>query len=461
MPVSPLLDQILGRVERRYRLPAIDAALAHAPHAQPATRVAVAIEQARQAVERGLAPDDGLRPVFIDALAALIQEAMRARQGDPAFQAMVLRHRTDAVREYASLAAHAESDRRTVRAAVNAVAHPAKLERLPSGPVRGGLHALQAATAAGHWPRGRDAARRLSALPALPDEAARGVDRLLRSAALDRLERLDALAADAAVRDYLALAARRGPAPGSAAAAVQGQASRQRGEAVEASTARALRAVAQCLNHEERARARYRVVTSMRVPAAIPASHDRAKTEWDAVLLRHVGGEGGTALWDICLLAEAKASADAATTDLPRLLRGLRLLAHAEAGAAYAFETREGPVRLRGASLAALRTDEAALVRSVLYCCEAPAEAAPRLLGAASRMQLLCAPPSLDYAAALARGQADPAPLGAVWDQLAQSARWGAVLHQYPAQRQVRNLMVRPDDLQGALAAVSARSTGH
>lgn len=452
MPVSPLLEQILRNVARRYRLPALDEAPARLHDGHPAAVIALSIEQARRDHERGQAPDAALKQTFTQALARLIQEAMRAEQGDPGVQAMALRHRSVPVREYALLAAQAEADRRAVHAVVNAIAHPAKLERLPPGPMREGLRALQGALAQRRWDGVREAARHLAGLPDVPGEVLPGLDRLLDTPALDHLRRQDALTAEADVREYLALGARSGPRPGSEAAVAEGLASRRRGDAVEAATARAMQALAGRLDREAGLQASYRVVTSMRVPASIPASHERAKTEWDVVLLRHAGMQGDTALWDVCLLAEAKASADAAPTDLPRLVRGLRLLAHADAAIAYTFETREGRVLLRGASLAALRTEPAEVARQVLYCCEAPVEPAPRLLGAASRMQLLCAPPSLEVAAAMTPGQpVDPAPLAAIWDQLPVSAHWAGVFHQYPALEQVRNLMVHPDDLHAAI----------
>ncbi|MFH7112108.1 3-deoxy-D-arabino-heptulosonate 7-phosphate synthase, partial [Achromobacter xylosoxidans] len=86
-------------------------------------------------------------------------------------------------------------------------------------------------------------------------------------------------------------------------------------------------------------------MTSLRVPAELAADADGAKTEWDAVLFRRPERPASCPpLWDICLLVEAKASVEAATTDLPRLLRRLRLLARAQSGAVYALATQEGRV---------------------------------------------------------------------------------------------------------------------
>src|SRR5690606_6403215 len=169
----------------------------------------------------------------------------------------------------------------------------------------------------------------------------------------------------------------------------QGAASEHGGAAVEAVAGEALEALARRLNVAEGASAQYRAVTSMLVPASIPASPERAKSEWDTVLLKRANAPDGTAAWDVCLLVEAKASVDAATTDLPRLLRGLRLLGHADENTIYFFQTRQGRVPVRGASLRALGRSGNDSTKRVLYCCDAPAETAPRLLGAASKMQLL------------------------------------------------------------------------
>jgi hypothetical protein len=453
-PSPPLLDTILRTVARRYRVPSTPEAATQAPNAGPATLLAMTVEHARQALARGVTPDAATRQDFLRALAQLIHEAMRAKEGDPAFQAIVLRHRAPQVREFASLSAVADQDRRQIHAAANAIAHPAKLQRMAPGPDRDALAPLQAAVSTASWTALRDAARRLRAVPdkVVDPSVQRALARLLDDQALERLQRLDALAPDAQVRQYQSLWDRHGPRSGSPGAAAQGSAAQRRGAAVEALATQALDALAQRLNHAEGDPARYRVVTAMLVPSSIPASSERAKSEWDAVLLRQTCTAAATPVWDVCLLIEAKASVDAATADLPRLQRGLRLLAHAESHIVYPFQTRQGIVNLRGASLRALPTDSPALNGTVLYCCDAPADAAPRLLSAASRMQLLSAPASVDYACRLEAGQQpDPSALEPVWRQLLESPQWAPVLHQYPMLRQVRDLMVHVDDL---LAAV-------
>ncbi|AXF25731.1 3-deoxy-D-arabino-heptulosonate 7-phosphate synthase [Burkholderia pyrrocinia] len=456
-PLPALFDEILRTVARRYRLPPLDSVSSPADAANPATTLARVIEEACRMLGDGQSPCAELRQRFIDALARMIRDAMDPRSGDPAFQASVLRHDAPSVREYASLSAHAEQDRRALHSAVNAIAHPAKLERSAQAWRRDGLARLHAAATAASWV---DLDAALAQLLALPDMAAdtafeQDIVKLKDSPALERMLRLDALASDEHVRRYRALWVRQGPLEGSTVAVAQGVASQQRGAAVEALAAQVLDALARRLEAVD-ARRTYRVVTSMRVPSSIPGRHDRAKTEWDAILLERMRGDEAAPVWNVRFLVEAKASADAATTDLSRLLRGLNLLAQADADTIYAFETHQGTVRVHGASLRALTTDDAALQREVLYCCDASADATPRLLGAASRMQLLSAQASLEYASALAQQpDADPGGLGVIWHALLTLPPWHAVLHQYPSLRQVRELMVAIDDLRAAIGDVA------
>lgn len=459
-PPPHLLAETLRRVERRYRLPPLATPSSLSASDTPATKLAVAIEAARKAAASAHVPDAALERLFVDALAQMIRHAMREEGGDAMLQATVLRHREAQVREYAELAAGADQDRRTIHAAVNAIAHPAKLERQPPGAQRDALARLQATASSASW---HDLMQELGTLSASPEitaspTLARDIAKLAAQPALVHLLRLDALAADARVRQYRALLERNGPRPGSAQAIAQGTRSQQRGAAVEMLAMQALDALAQRLNEATPANPPYRVVTSMRVPSAIPGSHERAKTEWDAVLLERAPAQPDAEdaeVWNIRLLVEAKASVDAATTDLPRLLRGLRLLAHADVDRVYAFETQQGSVKLSGASLHALSTEDAALRDAVLYCCDAPAETPPRLLGAASRMQLLSAHPSVGFANALAEHRtANAHALDTIWQALLESPHWHSVLHQYPMLVQVRDLMVHTDDLMAAIRSL-------
>lgn len=452
-PVQPaplLLQDILRTVRRRYRLPAMPTASSRTQGDSPSATLAIVLEQIRVSLEAGDTPDDALKYRFFDALDRLIREAMQPARGDTAFQAMVLRHQTAAVREYASLAAHANQDRREVHAAVNTIAHPAKLQRMPSGALHAALTRFQAFAIAEDWNALSACAEQI--LPLAQAEAdsalARGTDRLFGSPALGRLQRLAVLVSDEQVQRYRSLWDQQGPRAGSAIAMEQGAASQQRGAAVEARAAQALEVLAQRLNAQPENRTPYRVVTSMRASPSLPGNADYAKSEWDAVLLQQVSSDGDAPAFDVCLLIEAKASVDAATTDLPRLLRGLRLLASAEADATYVFDTHQGRVRLRGSSLKRFAGDDTHVAGSVLYCCDASADAYPKLLSTATRMQLLSAPGSVAYASRVADAACgDRQSLASVWEQLLTSTRWDTVRRQYPLLRQVRDLMVHVDDL--------------
>src|SRR5262249_35703028 len=147
------------------------------------------------------------------------------------------------------------------------------------------LHALALSSS---WSALHDAVQRLLNLRAKADDTPTRhlLSRLADSPELERLRRLETLESDALVRPYRTLWDRHGPRSGTAAAAAQGVDAQRRGTAVEALTAQALQALARRLNEADGTGTPFRVVTSMRVPASIPAKHERAKTEWDAVLLR-------------------------------------------------------------------------------------------------------------------------------------------------------------------------------
>jgi hypothetical protein len=459
----PRLADTLRRVARRYCLPAVPETRAadSSQPADPATALAITIEQTRMAVARGVAPGPAQQHLFTQALADLVHEALRPSGGDAAFQAILLRHHAPQVQAYASLSAHADQDRRTIHAIVNAIAHPAKLQRRQADAQRDKLAQLHALKDAADWSALADTARQLANRGVLDDtRAAQGLARLLASEEIDRLQRLAALSSDIQVQQYQALLDRQAPRSGTDAAIAQGSAAQLRGACVETKAAQVLDALADVLNktvsvqqgQSASAQPPYRVVTSMRVPAAMPGNTDRAKSEWDAVLLRQARSVDGQACWDVCLLVEVKASIDAATTDFSRLLRGLQLLASADRDTVYTFATHQGEVRLRGASLAALPTDISDLPRTVLYCSDAPADTRPRLLSAASRMQLLASDTGLAYAGKLASGQApDPRDLEPVWHALLESPRWRAVLDQYQGLYRVRSLMVHLEDLSAAI----------
>lgn len=467
MPPASPLSALLHTVVRRYRIPRPRAA-ALAADCGPGATLARTIEQLQAAQAAGQPPDPALREAFITALASLVRAALRPEDGDPAFQAMVLEHRYSQVREFLALRRQEASDRRQLRTAVDALAHPRKPPRMATDTARALLADLHAAATAAAWPRMTCIALALEGMPEVKHAAGLepALRALLQSPALARLERIDALSRDPRVRQYTSIREKQGPRAGSDEASAQGQLARQRGVAVEVLATRALEAVARYLDQAQAdpdgpgnaARPRYRVVTSLRVPAELAADADRAKTEWDAVLLRRAEGPASCPpLWDICLVVEAKASVEAATTDLPRLLRGLRLLARAQSNAVYAFAAQQGRVQVRGASLAALPTREAALADAVLYCCDAPADGPFAPLNAASRMQLLSAPASLAYASALAEGAPlDADMLAPLWLDLQRAARWQPLLGLAAMRERARSLMVHPDDLLAAAAPATA-----
>ena len=472
-PCSPL-NALLRTVPRRYRVPPLgdQHALADAPSAP--REIAVTIELARAALARGEQPDAAIKDRFLHALERLITDALHAQAGDFAFQAMVFRHRHATVREYASLQAHGDKDARRVRSRVDAIAHPGKLRQKEPGPLRDGLSQLYGQSSMGTWAEAAETGRcllagletRANSQPDVPRTLPSDIGleqslrHLLGDPALARLQRLSALAQDNDVAHYLALWAAHGPRSGSAEAAAQGAGAQQRGAQVEAIAAQALDALAAQLNRDSSPQWTYRVVTAMHVPAVLVDSAERAKTEWDVVVLRRQKIEdakdteapdgAASPPWDVCLLVEAKASADAATTDFPRLLRGLQLLSKADPNVAYAFLTKQGTVPIRGGSLHSLPTTDATatLQDAVLYCSDAPADSAPKPLSAASRMQLLSSTTTLDYAGKLALGEAvDVQDLEPVWQALLTDARWLTVLNQYATLRRVRDLMVHVADL--------------
>ncbi|MFY3679241.1 3-deoxy-D-arabino-heptulosonate 7-phosphate synthase [Achromobacter xylosoxidans] len=457
MPTTAPLHAILHAVARRYRVSGATAGPATHDHAGALARI---IERLQAVVSAGGEPGSSWRDAFLTALDGLVRDALRPDGGDPAFQAAVLAYRQPEVRAYLALRREAAADSRKMRTTADALAHPRKPARLAPGPARELLAQLHAATTTGAWREVAEAARALSSMPQVTtlDDLASALRTLRDDPALARLCRGEALAAAPAVQRYESLRARLGPRAGSNEASAQALLARQRGVAVEAMAARALEAVARYLDQAEGPQAsaaepRYRVVTSLRVPAGLAADADRAKTEWDGVLLRRADP---APLWDVCVMVEAKASVEAATTDLPRLLRGLRLLARAQPGQAYAFSTQQGMIQVRGASLAALPVTEATLAQQVLYCSDAPVDAAPAGLHAASRMQLLSAPSCLAYAAALSEGRAmDKNDLAPLWQALRHDPRWRPVLDLAAMRQLARSVMVHPDDLLATVARLS------
>lgn len=417
--------------------------------------LAFAIAAARLAKERHLPPSPHSQETFTWALAQLIRQALAAEGGDPAFQAIVLQAREAAVHEHVQLRRMRAADQRSVRTATHAIAHPGKLRRMPTGAAREALARLHALAAAASWDALAQAvehtlAQNLSEQPALgaPLEA------LLSNPALARLQRGDELLRLDTVQRYQALCERRGPLAGSHAAATEGRTSAREGERAEQVAAEAFGKLAELLNRHRDGAAGYRVMRSLRTPRGFPGTANKAKEEWDAALLR---SEQGVAA-DLVLLAEIKASPAAATSDFPRLLRGLQRLAHASADAAYVFASADGAARILGASLRELEPTGHSLPTHVIYCCSAAAEPPPQLLSAASKAVLLAEPASLAFAEQIARGESPPhAALASVWNELQAAPRLRAALHQYETATKARAAMLHPDDL---LAAVERSLVG-
>lgn len=450
---TALLLAAVQAAPRRYRMPPLPADAAAAAAAGPDAALAFAIEAARQAA----APLAELQPLFTRALAQLIAAALQADGGDAGFQALVLRARDAEVDEHVRLAAQEPADRRAIRIAADAFAHPGKVRALPAGALAEALARLHEAMAAQAWDATRRAVARLGALGPQGPLFDSWLAGLVAHPALARLERADVLRERDAVRRYRALCEQRGPLAGSEAAAAQGRASARVGGDAEDATVEAFRAIAQLLNAGGNGTA-FRVVNTLRVPRGFPGAADKAKDEWDAAIVREpVDGEGA----EIALLAEVKASPAAATPDFWRLLRGLQRLAHAGPGANHDFPAAGRSVRITAASLRRLQPAGDALPPHVIYCCSAPAEPQPALLSAATRGVLLAEAAAVAWALRWQDGAAPPDGLLApVWEALATAPRLRSALHQYQSAQRVRAAMLQPGDLLQAVreAAESAGS---
>lgn len=437
-----LLLAALAAAPRRFRLPPLPADLAQASAAGTAPAIAFCIEAARAGRARGVPAPESVAALFMHTLAALIGQALQPQGGDPAFQALVLHSQDADVQAHVRLAAQADADRRALRAAVDALAHPGKLRGLPDSAPRDALARLHRLAAAGDWPTLREA---------LADaETPAPLRELAAHPALARLEQRDVLRAQPAVQRYLALCGQRGPRAGSDAAANAGRASARLGEQAERETVAVFAQVAALLQPLDGGRTRWRVVRGLRPPPGFPGASHRAKDEWDVALLRQAPQDAAA---QVALLAEVKASAAAATSDLPRLLRGLERLAQA-APAPQRFASADGPVDLCGDSLAQLAATARTLPARVIYCCCASASQPTQPLAAAAKAVLLAEPACLAFARRRLQGD-DPPPddLAPVWHELAQAPRLRAALHQDETARAARAAMLHPQDL---LQAVSA-----
>ena len=459
--LDALLLAALGTAPRRYRLPPLPADAEAAVAGGTEATLAFAIEAARieKASPAALPGHDGIQALFTRALAQLIREAIAPEGGDPAFQAAMLQAQDAQVQEHVQLSRQRAADRRSVRMAVDAIAHPGKLRREAAGALRDALARLHGFAAAGAWAELAQAIGQLLApeLPG-PGNSRAPLEAISSSPALQRLVRGSELLRLESVQRYQALCERRGPVAGSDAAAAEGRASAQQGRIAEQAAVEAFRKIAEMLNRHCKGVATYRIARGLRTPRGFPGEASKAKEEWDAAIVRgDACGEGGGA--DLVLLAETKASPAAATSDFPRLLRGLQRLAQARAEAVYAFASADGEQRIAGASLQGLRPIRRLLPPHVIYCCSAPPEALPQSLGAATKAVLLAEPASLAFAQQLARGEAPShAVLAPVWHALATAPRLQAALHQYETAQKARAAMLHPDDLLASVAHCLQRS---
>lgn len=460
--LDALLLAALRTAPRRYRLPPLPADAEAAVAGGTEATLAFAMEAARieKASPAALPGHDGIQALFTRALAQLIREALAPERGDPAFQAAMLQAQDAQVHEHVQLSRQRAADRRTLRMAVDAIAHPGKLRREAAGAARDALGRLHGLAAAGAWTELAQAIGRLLAqeLPGAGNFRA-PLEAIQSSPALQRLARGSELLRLESVQRYQALCERRGPLAGSDAAAAEGRASAQQGRIAEHAAVEAFRKIAGMLNRHCQGATTYRVARGLRTPRGFPGEARKAKEEWDAAIVRGDAcgeADGGA---DLVLLAETKASPAAATSDFPRLLRGLRRLAQARAEAVYAFASADGEQRIAGASLQGMRPIRRLLPPHVIYCCSAPPEALPQPLGAATKAVLLAEPASLAFAQQLARGEAPShAALAPVWHALATAPRLQAALHQYQTAQKARAAMLHPDDLLASLAHCLQRS---
>ena len=449
--LDSLLLAAVDAAPRRYRMRSLPADANSAESIGVDASLAFAIEAARIAQQDGATPPASVQHLFTHALAGLIRNAFASEGGDPAFQARVLQAQSAEVREHVRLAAQAASDRRAVRVAIDAIAHPGKLREMPDGAARDELARLHRLATNGDW----EALAAMTQPPTVHGAAAaqpvRGLLEALRSnPALHRLVLGSELLRDEAVQRYLELNGRSGPLAGSDAAAASGRTSARLGEAAEQTAVQSLSVIADLLNRRGGQGVGYRVVQSLRPPRGFPGETNKAKDEWDAAIVR--SAEEGGGVDEIVLLVEIKVSPAAATSDLSRLVRGLQRLGQADANQTYVFASAGGKVSLPGGSLRRLDPHGHSLPRHVIYCCSAPAESRPQLLNAATKAVLLGEPESIAFAQRFASGEAPPeADLLPVWRALAEAPRLRSALYQYETARQAREAMLHPLDL---LAAV-------
>lgn len=455
LDTDALLLAALHATPRRHRLPPLPADVDAARAAGIEATLAFAIDGLRQAVDAGRPPPLELQQVFTEALAARVELALREPpEGDPAFQAALLRAEEPAVDEHVRLADAAAGDRRSLRLQVDAIAHPGKLARHPEA-MREGLARLHRLAESQVWPLLRPALAELQASLPADDPLQASLAALQASPALQRLERAAVLLVEEPVQRYRVLSDLAGPAAGSAEAQAQGQQAAQTGAEAEQDSVQMLERIAALLQQQASDAWQLWVPRNLRMPRGFPGEASHAKAEWDAAIVASpaAGGPG-----QLLLLVEVKSSPAAAGPDLPRLVRGLQRLAQAEATQSYELPSADGPVRLQGASLRRLLPAGAALPPQVVYFCQAARETRPGWLTPASRAQLLAQPATLAFGQRLLRGEPVGHPtLLPAWQDLASAPRLRSVLLQGETLRAARECLLRPSDLLYEVSALISR----
>jgi hypothetical protein len=417
-----LLAAAIREAPRRWRMAPLPADV----QAAAAAPVDVALAFALECVRTGAVA--GVRELFVGSLAALVAQAADPQGGDPAFQALVTRANDATVREFVALQSQLAQDMRSVRRAVDAIAHPAKLVGVDE-PERVRLAALHALAKDGRWGelRGRGAGL---------------FDGLAVRDALHRLVRGEELRGSAAIAGYMGLLGAQGPLAGSAAAAANGRDSARAGDAAEAQAVDALQQIADGLMQREAPA--LRVVNGLRTPRGFPGDAVKAKDEWDVALL-----DASRDAARVLLLGEVKASPAAAPSDFSRLHRGLLRFGQAEPEAGYTFPCTGGAVTISGESLRELAPADRDLPPHVVYFSTAPASQVPPPLSAASKAVLLAEPASVTFAR-----DRDPVVLERVWDALATEPRLRATLNQFDTATRVCAAMLHPEDLLATFRAL-------
>ncbi len=453
-----LLKQILDTVPRPYTKTGDLAGAALTDLRSPAAQLAYCIEHARRSSIGNKSLHPSIEPMFLNALAALIENTLNNPSTRPGLLCLILEQRCAQVQRYRQRLSTQKHDRRTVLKFVNAFAHPAKTGNTTPRALQALYEKLYQLASQQQWGAFAQFLRtQLHSSAAHRNSTLQGqLASILEQAELQHLIELEQLAQDCAIQTYQHYRQKDGPLSGSPEALSLGKRAQARGHAVEQESREVLAELARKLSLAEHRP--YTLISGVHIPAQLIAGKKYAKSEWDALLLRAANQEQQAPVWDVCLLIEAKSSADAADSDLPRLLRGLNLLQDISSPqGSITFSAREGAIALSNQSLRALADHHSQpLPYKVLYCCAEPTKPdthqASSSLHSATRMRLLSAPAALGYAHQVLQGLPNSAQdLRPIWEDLRHTPSWQAVLHQYATQLQASALLVHPADLRVAM----------